>query len=150
MLWAIIEAPMHGWSSPPVIVAGVAGLVVLTTFVTWEARSSHPMLKLRFFRRRSFSAAIAAVAMLMFAALGGLFVRTQFLQFQLGYSPLQASVRLLPLASGMAIVAPFSPVLVRRLGTKLTVAPGLLLTAGACCRSPAPRSRRPTRGSLRA
>lgn len=130
LLWAIIEAPVHGWFSPSVIAAGAGGLLVLATFVAWEARSSHPMLNLWFFRRRSFSAAVACVGMQMFGLMGALFVLTQFLQFQLGYSPLQAGVRMLPAAGGIALVAPLSPVLVRRLGTKFTVAVGLLLVAG--------------------
>jgi EmrB/QacA subfamily drug resistance transporter len=130
VLWAIIEAPVHGWTSPQVIAAGAGGLLVLCAFVAWEARSSHPMLNLRFFRNRSFSAAIACVGMLMFGLMGALFVLTQFLQFQLGYSALQAGVRMLPAAAGIALIAPLSPVLVRRLGTKLTVALGLLLVAG--------------------
>ena len=67
---------------------------------------------------------------MMFALMGSLFVLTQFLQFQLGNSPLLAGVHMLPAAGGIAVVAPFSPILVRRLTTKLTVAIGLLLVAG--------------------
>jgi len=130
LLWAIIEAPVHGWTSPLVVGAGAGGLVVLATFVAWEARSSHPMLKVRFFRQRSFSAAIACNGMVMFGLMGALFAMTQFLQFQLGYSALQAGVRMLPAAGGIAVIAPLSPVLVRRLSTKLTVALGLLVVAG--------------------
>ena len=55
VLWSIIEAPVHGWSSALVIGTGVAGLAVLAGFVAWERASSHPMLNLRFFRRPSFS-----------------------------------------------------------------------------------------------
>jgi EmrB/QacA subfamily drug resistance transporter len=130
VLWALIEAPVHGWTSPTVIGAGTAGLVILAAFVAWEARSSHPMLNLGFFRQRSFSAAVTCVGMQMFGLMGALFVLTQFLQFQLGYSALQAGVRMLPAAAGIAVIAPLSPVLVRRLGTKFTVALGLLLVAG--------------------
>ncbi len=130
VLWAIIEAPVHGWTSPLVLCAGVGGLVVLVTFVAWEARSSHPMLRLSFFRLRSFSVAVVGVGMMMFALMGTLFVLTQFLQFQLGYTPLQAGVRMLPAAGGIALIAPLSPILVRRLTTKLTVALGLLIVAG--------------------
>jgi hypothetical protein len=46
--WAIIEAPAKGWTSGWVIGAGLASLAVLSTFVVWEARSRHPMLKLGF------------------------------------------------------------------------------------------------------
>ncbi len=130
LLWAVIEAPVHGWVSAEVIGAGAGGLAALAVFVAWAARSSHPMLKLRFFGNRSFSAAVAGSGVMMFALFGAMFVLTQFLQFQLGYSALQAGVHMLPAAAGIAAVAPLSPILVRRLGTKLTVAGGLLLLAG--------------------
>ncbi len=55
LLWAIIEAPARGWGSAEVVGAGLASLAVLGTFVAWEARSRHPMLKLGFFSDRRFS-----------------------------------------------------------------------------------------------
>ena len=88
------------------------------------------MLKLRFFRQAGFSGAIVSTATMTFALMGMLFVLTQFLQFQLGYSALQAGIRMLPRRAR----SPSSPrcraVVVRRLGTKLTVALGLAIVAG--------------------
>jgi EmrB/QacA subfamily drug resistance transporter len=128
-LWAIIEAPVHGWSSGLVLGAGACGLAVLAGFIIWERSSSHPMLDLRFFLARGFSAAVACNGLLAFGLYGSLFVLTQFLQFQLGYSPLQAGLRVLPAAGAIAVAAPLSSVLVRRAGAKLTVAAGLLVAA---------------------
>lgn len=130
VLWAIIEAPVHGWTSAVVVGAGVGGLAALAVFVAWQARCTHPMMKLRLFANRAFSGAVAGVAIMMFAMMGALFVLTQFLQFQLGDSPLQAGVRMLPAAGGIAVVAPISAVVVRFLGPKLTVGLGLALLAG--------------------
>ena len=90
VLWSIIEAPVHGWSSALVIGTGIAGLAVLAGFVAWERASSHPMLNLQFFRRPSFSAAVGSNGLALFGLAGALFVLTQFLQFNLGYSALQA------------------------------------------------------------
>jgi len=130
VLWSLIEAPVRGWSSPLVIGAGIGGLAVLAAFTAWERASSHPMLNIRFFRRRRFSAAVSSVGLAMFGLFGALFVLTQYLQFSLGYSALQAGVRVLPAAGAIAVIAPFSAVLVRAIGTKLTVAAGLLVIAG--------------------
>ncbi len=130
LLWSLIEAPVRGWSAPLVIGAGVAGLAALAVFVLWERASSHPMLNLGFFRRRRFSAAVCSVGLVTFGLFGALFVMTQFLQFSLGYSALQAGIRVLPAAGAIAVVAPLSTVLVRAIGTKLTVAAGLLAVAG--------------------
>ena len=130
VLWALIEAPVHGWTSGIVIGAGAAGVVVLAAFAGWERLSSHPMLNLGFFRLPSFSAAVGSVAMVTFGLFGALFVLTQYLQFVLGYSALQAGVRVLPAAGAIAVMAPLSAALVRLAGTKLTVAVGLLVIAG--------------------
>ncbi|HTX84923.1 MAG TPA: MFS transporter [Streptosporangiaceae bacterium] len=130
LLWSIIEAPEEGWTSALVIAAGLGGLAVLAAFAVWERMSSHPMLRLEFFRQRSFSAAISSVGLAMLGLFGALFVLTQFLQFDLGYTPLQAGLRVLPAAGAIALIAPLSAVLIRASGTKLTAAAGLL-TIGA-------------------
>jgi EmrB/QacA subfamily drug resistance transporter len=130
VLWSLIEAPVRGWSSGLVIGAGLGGLAVLAAFAAWERASSHPMLNLEVFRRRQFSAAISSVGLVTFGLFGALFVLTQYLQFDLGYSALQAGVRVLPAAGAIAVVAPLSTLLVRAAGTKLTTAAGLLIVAG--------------------
>ncbi len=129
VLWSIIEAPTHGWSSPLVISMGAAGLAVLALFAAWERITTHPLLHLSFFRQRSFSAGLPAVAAVTFGLYGALFVLTQFMQFFLGYTPLQAGVRVLPAAAALVVVAPPSAWLVRVIGTKLTMAAGLALIA---------------------
>ena len=129
VLWSIIEAPVYGWSSALVIGVGGAGLAVLAGFAAWERATSHPMLSLRFFREPSFSAPIASLGLAMFGLIGSLFLLTQFLQFNLGYSALQAGLRMLPTAAAMAVIAPLSAVFVRKAGTKLTITAGLLLIA---------------------
>ena len=90
----------------------------------------HPMLRLRFFESRSFSAAIGALLLGLFALAGSLFVITQILQFDLGFSPLQAGVRILPMAALIAIAAPLSTLIARVAGTKATAAAGLAAIAG--------------------
>jgi EmrB/QacA subfamily drug resistance transporter len=130
LLWAIIEAPTDGWSSRQVLGVGFASLVVLGGFVAWEARSHHPMLNLGFFSDRRFSIAAAAECLGTFGLLGALFLLTQFLQFDLGLSPLESGVRILPLAAVLVLSAALSPILGRVVGIKITVAGGLVAIAG--------------------
>ena len=129
LLWAIIEAPVRGWSSAVVIGAGAGGLVLLAAFVLLERHTTHPMLNLHYFAERRFSAAVTSNGLLAFGLFGSLFVLTQMLQFQLGYTPLQAGVRMLPVAGAIALAAPLSSLLVRAAGTKLAVSAGLLAAA---------------------
>lgn len=127
VLWAIIEAPIDGWSSAVVLGTGTAGLGVLVGFFAWELQNPHPMLDLAFFRRRSLSVAVSSVGLLMFSLIGCLFVLTQVLQFNLGYTPLEAGVRMLPIAAALAVVAPLSSLFVRLAGAKLVAGTGLAL-----------------------
>ncbi len=130
ILWAIIEAPTRGWGSARVLSVGLAGLAVVALFVAWEAHCDHPMFNLNFFRSHRFSGATSAVALGAFGLFGALFVQTQFLQFDLRLSALQAGVRILPLAAMIALAAPASTLAVRRVGSKLPASGGLLCIAG--------------------
>jgi hypothetical protein len=65
----------------------------------------------------------------IFGLLGLFFVLTQWLQFSLGYSPLQAGLRVGPIALVLLVVAPASSLIARKIGTKSVVFIGLLLIA---------------------
>ena len=67
------------------------------------------MLDVRFFENRRFTAANAAITMTFFALFGSMFLITQYLQTVLGFSALQAGVRMLPMACVMLVVAPLAP-----------------------------------------
>ena len=129
LLWGIIEAPNHSWTSPTILAAFAVSAVLIAAFVVWERHSSHPMLPLRFFRNRRYSVAIGSLAMVLFALLGMFFLLTQYLQFCLGFSPLQTGLAIGPLALVLLVAAPTSIWVVRRVGTKWVVATGMLLIA---------------------
>jgi EmrB/QacA subfamily drug resistance transporter len=138
LLWGIIEAPDRGWSSPLIVGSLVAAFALITGFVVWERFSDHPMLPLRFFRNRRYSSAIAALALVLFALLGTFFLMTQYLQFVLGYSALEAGVRIAPVAVALLVIAPVSVMVARRFGTKLVVASDCCSSqpGWSCCRGP--------------
>jgi EmrB/QacA subfamily drug resistance transporter len=129
LLFAIIEAPENGWTDPVTIAVFVIGAVLLGAFAWWELHTDHPMLDFAFFKNPRFSAASAAITLTFFAMFGSLFVFSQYLQFVLGYTPLQTGVRLLAFAVPMMIIAPLSARFVHQLGTKRVVATGMILTA---------------------
>jgi EmrB/QacA subfamily drug resistance transporter len=131
LLYGIIEAPSEGWGNPAVLTAFAVGLVGLVAFVAWEAFTDHPMLEIGFFRNPRFSAANIAVTLVFFAMFGSLYFLTQYLQYVLGYSAMTAGAALIPLALMMMIMAPNSARLAGRFGTKLVVAGGLAIVAGA-------------------
>ena len=124
---AIIEAPTRGWTGLGTLAEAAGGLVALAIFVWWELRVDQPLIDLRIFSSRAFSAASGSITVTFFALFGSLFVFTQYLQLVHGYSPLSAGVRALPFAFATGAVSPLSPVLARRLGNRAVISAGLAL-----------------------
>jgi len=129
VVYALIEAPDHGWASGRTIGTALAGLAILGLFAGWELRSDHPMLDLRYFKNPRFSMAAGGVTLIFFTMFGMFFLITQYFQLVLGYTPLGAGVRGLPIVLALMLTAPNSARLVTRFGPKLTVAGGLGLVA---------------------
>jgi EmrB/QacA subfamily drug resistance transporter len=127
VVWGLVRGNPAGWASAEVLGSLAAGLVLLAAFVRFELHASAPMLPMRFFRSRAFSAGNAAI----FCAVGGLFCAVffmaQFLQTGLGYSPLGAGLRLLPWTATLFFVAPIAGKLVDRFGERpfLVIGPSL-------------------------
>jgi EmrB/QacA subfamily drug resistance transporter len=130
LVFAIIEAPDRGWTDPLVVGAFIVAVLVLSAFLWWEAHTEHPMLQLTFFENPRFSAASIAITLVFFAMFGTVFLNTQYLQFVLGYTPLEAGLRVMPVAT-MIVAAPLSARLTERFGSKVVVASGLTIVAVA-------------------
>jgi EmrB/QacA subfamily drug resistance transporter len=130
LVYGIIEAPERGWSDGLILGLFAIAAVLSVAFIWWERRVEHPMLRTEFFRNPRFSAASAAITLTFFAMFGSVFLLTQHLQFVLGYSPLEAGFRILPVAT-LIVAAPLSARIVERIGTKIVVAAGLLTVATA-------------------
>ena len=131
VLYAIIEAPSHGWTAPITLTAFGIGAVLLGTFVWWELRTDHPVLDIRLFKNMRFTGASVAISLVMFALFGSIFFLTQFLQFVLGYGTLQAGLAIAPVAASIMVASLLSPRLTARFGTKVLVGSGLGVVAAA-------------------
>ncbi|GIJ61967.1 MFS transporter [Virgisporangium aurantiacum] len=128
-VYGVIEAPVRGWTDPLVLGALVAGLALLAAFVVVERRTAEPMLDLGLFRRPRFAWGTAAGTIASFSLFGLLFVVPQFLQAVRGMDALAVGVRLLPLIVGLFVGAPVAARLSVRIGTKIPVVTGLLVSA---------------------
>jgi len=125
VVWAIIEAPERGWTSPTVLAAAGGGAAVLVAFGWWERRARYPMLDLELFRNLRFSAASITISLLFAALLGTVFILTQHLQSVLDYDALGAGLRITPLGAGVIVASAASARLTDRVGTKVMVAGGM-------------------------
>jgi len=131
IVWGLIEAPERGWGEPMILTAFAAGAAIVAAFIAWERHTDHPMLDVSVFRNLRFSAASISITFVFFALMGVMYFLTTYLQSVLGYSALEAGVRMLPIAAGMILASKVSVTLTRRFGTKVSVASGLGTVAGA-------------------
>ncbi|MBA3407010.1 MAG: DHA2 family efflux MFS transporter permease subunit, partial [Solirubrobacterales bacterium] len=129
LVWAIIEAPARGWADGLILVAFAVAAVALGALIAWELRVREPMLDVRLFRNRRFSAASGAIAVAFFALFGTIFFLTQYLQSVLGYGAFESGLRVMPVAAGVVLGGPLSAKLVEHVGTKRVVGAGLALVA---------------------
>jgi EmrB/QacA subfamily drug resistance transporter len=130
LVYAIIEAPSHGWASGETLLAFGVAVVALAAFVVRERSAEHPMFDLKLLGDRRFSSASAGIALCFFAMFGVMFLLAQYLQMVLGYAPFTAGLLMLPMPLTMMLVAPQSPKLVHRFGISRVVPVGMALLAG--------------------
>ncbi len=128
-VYALIEAPARGLSSPAVLVAAIAGPLALAAFLAVESRARAPMLPLSLFRSRPFSAANVTTLAVYFALGGATFLLVLQLQRVLKLSPLQAGLALLPLTIALLTLSPLAGKLAAQRGPRLLMTLGPLAAA---------------------
>jgi EmrB/QacA subfamily drug resistance transporter len=129
VVWGLVRSSQVGWDSVEMIVALALGVLLLVAFVRWEARAPHPMLPLRLFGSRGFSAGNVSTFLMVGALFTSVFFYSQFLQSALGYGPLATGLRLIPWTITFLTVAPVAGVLSDRIGERPLIVIGLTLQA---------------------
>ena len=127
IVWALVRSGSAGWGSGEVLGTLAGGLVLLAAFVGWELRARQPMLPMRLFRVREFSAGNASTLLLTASLFSTVFFLAQYLQVSQGYSPLGAGLRYLPWTATLFVVAPVAGRLVDRIGPRWLLTAGLTL-----------------------
>ncbi|MBK3643169.1 MULTISPECIES: MFS transporter [Streptomyces] len=166
IVYAVIQGPEYGWTSGRTLLTGLGGVLVMAAFIVWERRTPHPLLDMSFFSNPRFRGAVSGGVLVAFGLSGSLYLLTQHLQFVLDYGPLEAGLRLMPMALtlvalnltgvGVRVTAKLAPPVATGLGLALMAAglasiavlgrdgsyPGILLGlvlmgAGVGCAKPA-------------
>jgi MFS family permease len=129
IIYALIEAPVHGWT-PLTVTALVVGALALAVFPLIEHRQRTPLIPLSLFRSPQFTGA-NLVTLAVYTALGGaLFLLALQLQQTLGYTATAAGLAFLPFTVIMLLLSSRIGALAQRIGPRwpMTIGP---LVAGA-------------------
>ena len=116
VLLTTLGGTTYAWASAPIIILGVAGVVLLIGFVFAERRAAEPVLPLRLFANRVFSVSSAVGFVVGFAMFGAITFLPQYMQVVKGVSPTISGLRLLPLMAGLLLTSTTSGILISKWG----------------------------------
>ncbi|MFG2823138.1 MFS transporter [Kitasatospora sp. NPDC048365] len=131
LVWWIIEIPQHGAFGGRSLVTLAVAVLALGGFVVWENVTSAPMVPLALFKHRNFSGGSLSLTLVQIGNGGLLLVLTQYLQFVLGYSPLEAGLAFVPLAVAALIGNGAGAGLAAKLGNRVLILTGMLVMASS-------------------
>jgi EmrB/QacA subfamily drug resistance transporter len=126
LVYGFIQAASHGWSNRLTVAAFVAAAVLLTLFLVNESRVAQPITPLRLFADRGRTGSYVTRLLLVAGMFGMFYFLTQFVQEELGFSPLRAGISFLPMTGALFAVSRLSPRLMGRFGAKALMVVGLI------------------------
>jgi EmrB/QacA subfamily drug resistance transporter len=129
LFYGLIEGPVRGWDSAPVLIAFGLAAVLLFAFVRYELGAKFPELDPRLFLSAPFTSGVLAISVAFLALMGLVYELTLYLQTVREYSPLKAGIALVPFAVALLIVAPLAPKIAERRGDRRTVMAGMAVLA---------------------
>jgi EmrB/QacA subfamily drug resistance transporter len=129
LVYGFTKAVTDGWSSTPTLTLIAVGVALLATFVVVEAHSASPLLPLRVVLERNRGGAYLA-ALLNVVGLFAMFIFVSYYMQQiLHYSAAEAGLAFLPFALGVVVAAAASTSLLPKIGPRVAISVGLLLSA---------------------
>ena len=127
--YGLVEGSDLGWASAPVLGALAASVICFAGFVIVEQRTAEPLLPLRIFRSRQFTAT-NVVTLLVYAVMGGMFFLLPIELIQVAhYSPIAAGASFLPVTVLLLFLSQYSGALASRIGPRLQMSVGPLVVA---------------------
>src|SRR4051812_11950798 len=130
LMFALIRGNELGWTSPAILTLLATAAVAFAGFVIYELRiAAAPMADLRMFGRRSFAATGFVAFAISATVIGMIIYLSLYVQNTLGYSPIQAGVRFLPLSLASFAVALVTGRLIGRVGMRVLLGVAMVLAA---------------------
>ena len=126
ILYALSQAPEHGWTSTPVLLTGIGGLALMAAMVKVETTVAEPMLALRLYKDRIFRNANFVNSLTYGSFMGFLFLLPQMLQGSFGVSAMRTGLTTLPQAMGVILMSRVSGRLYHTIGPRRLITGGLI------------------------
>ena len=127
LVFGLLRGNGEGWSSPEIVAALGGSAALLLAFVAIELRTREPMLDVRLFRIPAFAGASLGALAISASLFSMLLFFVLYLQNVLGYTPLEAGVRLLPITLAAFFFAPLAAKLAERVPLRVFLGGGLAL-----------------------
>jgi EmrB/QacA subfamily drug resistance transporter len=129
MVYALLEANRHGWTSWTTLGFFAAGAALLVGFVVVEGRVRSPLVPLRFFRSPRPRVASGLMVLLASALYGMFFLLTLYMQVGLGWSPLHAGVAYVAFGVAFLVAVAAGSQLLPKVGVRPLVVGGMVMAA---------------------
>jgi EmrB/QacA subfamily drug resistance transporter len=129
LVYAIVKAQVYGWGSAKTIGLLAGAIALLAIFMTIEARSKAPLMRLSIFRIRALAVADIVLLLVASGMFGMFFFASLYVQEILGYSPLRAGLAFLPVTAGIIIGAGVAQQLIKRVGVRNVSTAGIALAS---------------------
>lgn len=127
LIFGVLRGNGDGWSSSEIVASLAGGAALLVAFTAIELRARSPMLNIRLFRVPAFTGASIASFAVAASVFSMLLYIVLYLQNILGYSPLQAGLRLLPITAMAFVFSPVAARLSERVPLRVLIGLGLML-----------------------
>ena len=129
LVYGLIEANSHGWTSLLILCLFGLAIVAGTAFIVLELRQRLPMFDMTLFRNPTFAGANTVALLVSLAMIGVFFFISLFMQDVLGYSAVHAGAAFLPMTLLIIVVAPAAGKASDRLGSRWLMVGGMSLLA---------------------
>lgn len=131
LLFAINRGPLWGWSSPLIITGFAIAPVALAAFAVIERRAAHPLLPLRYIRRRNFTFAIATQGFVNFAYMGGFVITPLFLESVFDYPETRVGGLMIARPLAFAITGPLAGYVAVKIGERTSAVVGAIFVVAS-------------------
>jgi EmrB/QacA subfamily drug resistance transporter len=132
LVFALVQGNAWGWHSPTIVSLLVGAVVTMAAFLVAEWLGPSPMLDLALFRRPAMVGVSLTAFVLSSTIFAMLLYVTFYLQDVLGYGPLAAGIRFLPISVLSFLISPIAGKLTLRVHSRYLLGLGLLLIALGC------------------